>query len=463
MSDYQILTVEQTAGGGLALRRKDADEVVSPGASPVMASASGFPLTIPDAAAGRAFLSVRTSFGPVRAGYGTVSPSNIRRLSPRSPTIWRCGPNLYTGEGDTPNSGYNGEGVIGDSTIARITDHIPVSGENSIVVLVWGNPGSGSANTVRVGMYDADGNLLNGGSGFYSATIRTGFHTARIPLASGTATVRVSCYKTYDLGVYGGSAAESLTLTAPEEAGTVYGGIWDPASGTLTVDRAYISLTGAASEEWSQAGVGRDTGYFRLQLGDLGTVVDDSGISSHFVPTMISGSTTDVGQRVVNSTASGISILCIRPENVSEATVTSFRAWLAAQASAGTPVQVTYKLADPVVYAVDAETISALDGVNTLFSDAWEYGAGYDVAAEYVQDTGAAIEAANADTRAMIGEASGKTASRSLAVGEYVTVGAALYRVTAAIAEGETLVPGTNVAETTVGAELVRLAGMINQ
>ena len=80
-----------------------------------------------------------------------------------------------------------------------------------------------------------------------------------------------------------------------------------------------------------------------------------------------------------------------------------------------------------------------------------------------MQDTGAAIEAANADTRAMIGEASGVTASRSLAVGEYVTVGAALYRVTAAIGQGETLVPGTNVVETTVGAELVRLAGMINQ
>ena len=100
--------------------------------------------------------------------------------------------------------------------------------------------------------------------------------------------------------------------------------------------------------------------------------------------------------------------------------------------------------------------------MNTLFHDAWEYGAGYDVTAEYVQDTGAAIEAANADTRAMIGEASGETASRSLAVGEYVTVGDKLYRVTSAVGQGETLVPGSNVTETTVGAELARLAAMIS-
>ena len=53
MSDYQILTVEQTAGGGLALRRKDADEVVSPAATPVIGTASGFPVILGDAAEGR--------------------------------------------------------------------------------------------------------------------------------------------------------------------------------------------------------------------------------------------------------------------------------------------------------------------------------------------------------------------------------------------------------------------------
>ncbi len=85
MSDYQILTVEQTAGGGLALRRKNADDAVSPAATPVIGTASGFPLILGDAAEGRRFRSVRIPFGPVQAGAGDPSPSNIRALSPRTP------------------------------------------------------------------------------------------------------------------------------------------------------------------------------------------------------------------------------------------------------------------------------------------------------------------------------------------------------------------------------------------
>jgi hypothetical protein len=142
---------------------------------------------------------------------------------------------------------------------------------------------------------------------------------------------------------------------------------------------------------------------------------------------------------------------------VANATVDTFKAWLAEQAAAGHPVQIAYRLTEPAVYQLTPVQIAALEGINTIWADCGP------VSAEYIRDTGAVIEAANADTRAMIGEASGETASRSLAVGEYVTVGAALYRVTAAVGQGETLVPGSNVVETTVGAELVRLAGMINQ
>lgn len=461
MSDYQILTVEQTAGGGLALRRKDADEVVSPGASPVIAAASGFPLILGDAAEGRRFQSVRIPFGPAQAGAGDPSPSNIRALSPRTPALYRCGANLYTGAGDTANTAYNAQGVIGTSANgSRITDHIPVSGESEVVLLVWGNPVT-SGKSIRIGAYDADGTMLNGGALILNYSTLGGFYTARITLPEGTATIRVSLYGPWNLGVYAGSAAESLTMTASAEAGDVWGGVWDPVTGTLTVDRAYISLTGAASEPWVKAGSGDGT-YFRMVIGDLGSVVDDSGICSHFAAEEIAGGTTVVGQRIFNSSAYG-AVLMIRPEDAADATVTNFKAWLAEQAAANTPVQVCWKLTEPAVYTVDAGTIAALSGVNTLFHDAWESGAGYDVTAEYVQDTGAAIEAANADTRAMIGEASGETASRSLAVGEYVTVGAALYRVTSAVGQGETLVPGSNVAETTVGAELVRLAALIAQ
>ena len=464
MSDYQILTVEQTAGGGLALRRKNADDTISPAAPPVIGTASGFPVILGDAAEGRRFESVRIPFGPVQAGSGNPSPSNIRKLTPPPQTLafYRCGPNLYTGEGDTPNTAYNSEGVIGPSSSGtKLTDHIPVSGESEIVLLVWNGSTSVAYSAIRVGMYDADGNLLNGGTGFYGRSASTGIFTDRIPLSDGTATVRVSFFGQWNLGVYAGSAAEDLTLTLPD--GSVGGGVWDPVSGTLTVDRLYKSLDG--TEEWalsSGGAAGTDKAYFYLVIGAGGSVVNDSGICSHFMPVNIASGTTDVGQKIVNSAGNNARLL-IRPENAAAADVDTFTDWLAAQAAAKTPVQVCWRLAEPVVYTVDAVDVTVLNGVNTLFSNAWEYGADYGLTAEYLQDTGAAIEAANADTRAMIGEASGETAPRSLAVGEYVTVGAALYRVTAAVGQGETLVPGSNVVETMVGAELVRLAGMINQ
>lgn len=43
------------------------------------------------------------------------------------------------------------------------------------------------------------------------------------------------------------------------------------------------------------------------------------------------------------------------------------------------------------------------------------------------------------------------------ATGTYLTMDSKLYKVTSAIASGEEIVPGTNVTETTVMAELLAL------
>ena len=433
MSDYQILTVEQTAGGGLALRRKDADEVVSPGASPVIGTASGFPVILGDAAAGRRFQSVRIPFGPVQAGTGDPSPSNIRKLTPRTPAFYRCGTNLYTGEGDTPNTAYNSEGVIGPSSAgAKLTDHIPVSGESEIVLLVWNGSSSVTYSAIRVGMYDADGNLLNGGTGFYKRTTSTGIFTGRIPLSDGTATVRVSFFGQWNLGVYAGSAAKDLTLTLPD--GSVGGGVWDPVSGTLTVDRVMESHT------WSE---GLKSATFTnverriIRLTEQNKLGEGaSGAYCNIAPYMYSYTYDTTHYYFGNKQA-----IVFLPLGTAE----------------DTAIQIVFRLVNPVVYQLTPVQIAALAGKNAVWADCGP------VSVEYVRDTGAAIEAGDADTRAMIGEVSGETASRSLAVGEYITVGAALYRVTAAVGQGETLVPGSNVVETTVGAELVRLAGMLAQ
>ena len=51
--------------------------------------------------------------------------------------------------------------------------------------------------------------------------------------------------------------------------------------------------------------------------------------------------------------------------------VASLKAYLAAQNDAGTPVQIAYKLAEPVPFtATGAQPLSALAGVNTVLTDA---------------------------------------------------------------------------------------------
>jgi len=49
------------------------------------------------------------------------------------------------------------------------------------------------------------------------------------------------------------------------------------------------------------------------------------------------------------------------------------------------------------------------------------------------------------------------TATRAYAVNDFLSVNGQLYRVTAAIANGEEITPGTNVTETTIGAQITAL------
>lgn len=52
-------------------------------------------------------------------------------------------------------------------------------------------------------------------------------------------------------------------------------------------------------------------------------------------------------------------------------TVDGLKSYIAAQYAAGTPVQIAYKLAEPIPFtATGGATLPALDGVNTILTDA---------------------------------------------------------------------------------------------
>ena len=61
------------------------------------------------------------------------------------------------------------------------------------------------------------------------------------------------------------------------------------------------------------------------------------------------------------------------------------------------------------------------------------------------------------DALACIATPDGPTATADHAINTYLTMGGTLYKVTSAIASGESIVPGTNVTATTVMAELAAI------
>ena len=106
--------------------------------------------------------------------------------------------------------------------------------------------------------------------------------------------------------------------------------------------------------------------------------------------------------------------------------------------------------------------MTAIDsGINAAASSA---SGAATTAAQALTDAEAAQNALNAkaNTSTLATVESTSTASQAYSVGDYLVYNGILYRVTAAIRSGQTLVPGTNITDTTAGAELASLNNGLN-
>lgn len=482
MNDYAFLTVTKE-GGHPVIRRKSAAEVVPESASPVVGTAAGNPAVFSDAAGERVLRSAKVSIEPVQAGSGDPSPDNVRPITGwTGAKVTRCGKNmldpgvLYTGIGYNPSVGTkpnireaadhltdNGDGTFSLSMgawahRAFVFDLIPevplrfsatfrganvattygyLSVDDVVLLSISERGDSVVKNITFTGTADRRKAFVYFGPGSTAQTVTVD----RPQLEPGSVSTEYEPY-----------SGETFDVAFPSEAGTVYGGTVDPAAGTLTVDRVTVAL--------------RNNGLNWHASGSYpgGFYADRTAFANVYGIPVLKALTPFVCSHAksVASVSGYVYGTCFMDYSVNirimaeGSTVQDWKDYIQAQYDAGTPVQVCLTLRDPVIYQLTPVQIAALAGLNTVFADCGP------VEIEYVRDTGAAIDAGDADTRAMIGEASGETASRSLAVGEYITVGDKLYRVTAAVGSGETLVPGTNVTETTVGAELARIAAMIS-
>lgn len=155
---------------------------------------------------------------------------------------------------------------------------------------------------------------------------------------------------------------QTNTLTLPE---TVYGGEVDAVSGEGQETWKTLTLNG--TEALSDNGTVASRKEQQWALYDaLKPYSGTFGISSHF--DNINGYISYPANFV---RISKTSIVFHVASDGPFATVDALKSYLAAQYAAGTPVQIAYKLAEPVPFtATGAQAIPALAGVNTVLTDA---------------------------------------------------------------------------------------------
>ena len=167
---------------------------------------------------------------------------------------------------------------------------------------------------------------------------------------------------------------QTNTLTLPE---TVYGGEVDAVSGEGQETQKLVILNG--TESWNSWGINAHnpaiTGFYTYDINDY-DAKNAKGICSHLEnpnQDVWGGRNAGIGFATVGSSRYFMfSMLTSSLPDISAGhEVASLKAYLAAQSDAGTPVQIAYKLAEPVPFtATGAQPLSALAGANTVLTDA---------------------------------------------------------------------------------------------
>lgn len=166
-----------------------------------------------------------------------------------------------------------------------------------------------------------------------------------------------------------------ITLTLPT---TIYGGEVDAVAGEGQETRKFVTLDG--TETWYTWGVNAYnsavTGFYTYGINDYATT-NTAGICSHLYNEkgdVWGGRNSGIGFSAIGQSRYfifSVPTATLADASDNSAAIASLRSYLAAQYAAGTPVQVCYKLVEPVPFtATGAQPIPALAGANTVLTDA---------------------------------------------------------------------------------------------
>nr|DAN57098.1 MAG TPA: tail fiber protein [Caudoviricetes sp.] len=324
-------------------------------------------------------LGVKTKWEPTQEGSGTPSPENIRPIKGRnSVAVTRCGENLLniTPFAKIVNKGitfeYVAQGGIKISGTATGLSNSPLFVAPLLHSGKYYGLNQSDINTSIV--------VTRDGVRYWQNTkrifdIKTGdiLHYWYISVNAGT-TIDIIVYPYIVPGTtapttYTPYTGQTNTLTLPE---TVYGGEVDAVSDEGQETWKMLTLNG--TEEWRKVNEYCEAAFRDLDIPNSTFDITAAKLSQYadryIIDNPYANTSADKCAWVYSTLAKPFSNLRIKHE-AEQSTLENWKAYIAAQYAAGTPVQVAYKLATPTPFtATGAQPIPALAGANTILTDA---------------------------------------------------------------------------------------------
>lgn len=323
-------------------------------------------------------LGVKATWEPVQEGSGTPSPENIRPIKGRdSVTVTRCGENLF-------NPAWMPEKTLNNGLTWTITSDGTVTANGTTNETSYYNSDYFS---LPAGTYTISAmpyfrmSILNRDVGDTTVaaqqvgqpctfTVETDIQNASLFFDTSGILDNVSAKPQIEKGTtattYAPYTGQTATLTLPR---TIYGGTVDTVSSEGQETRKLLTLDG--TEKWMVSGKFLDNKtdwyYVSSKIPNAVNAVPQKGneICSHYPHADIANTNTVQGCAIVWGA------IRVRWGDTIPDDADAWKAYLAAQYAAGTPVQIAYKLAEPVPFTVTgAQPISSLSGVNTVITDA---------------------------------------------------------------------------------------------
>lgn len=381
-------------------------------------SASGAVAHFVDGADDVPMKSVKVNIEPVQSGSGDPSPSNVRPISGRdSVKVTRAGKNLakeasvYNLNNYIISPVFLHKGTYTVSVQRQVSDKTSIYVRRSKTVDL-----SRTAFFTKFNVISASFTVEEADYYFVQIYRGTGTETWEdYPITNAMLEVGSSAteFEPYNGNTYDVSLAS---------AGTVYGGTLDAVSGELVVDRKGVPME---TLTW-----GRTTSYANPIFYS-----NVSGKAASYEKTLCSIFHNLDTPNVIS--AQGFATRA----NDGDYACSNGNAQIYARLDSATTVHgfvtsvtgqtIVYPLATPLTYQLSATEIKSLLGINNVWSDAG------DTACEYRADTKLYIERLTEPDADMI-------ADSNIVSGQYFMAGNSLYKATANIASGASVIVGTN-------------------